>query len=90
MDLARGLTHLQDNFLQPIANTVDGINQLADLILTRYGQAGAQIACGILAGQLDHVTQRAGQHPANEHHKQAREEHWAFGAFWYVYDHPER
>ncbi len=41
MDISRGFAHLQHNFLQTAANAVDGIDQLAHLILTSGRQGSA-------------------------------------------------
>ena len=74
MDLTCSFANLQHNFLQAAADAVDGIDQLPDLVLARHGQAGAEIARGILPGKMDHVAQRPGQHPANKHHEQGCKE----------------
>ena len=70
MDLACGLANLQNNFLQAAADAVNGVDQLADLVLTRHGQAGTEIPCSILPGKMDHIAQRSGQHTANKDHEQ--------------------
>ena len=70
MDLACGLANLQNNFLQAAADAVNGVDQLADFVLTRHGQAGTEIPCSILPGKMDHIAQRPGQHAANKDHKQ--------------------
>ena len=70
MDLACGLAYLQDNFFQTTADPIDGVDKLANLILAGNGQAGTQIACRILSGKVNDVTQRARQHATNDDDKQ--------------------
>ncbi len=74
MDISRGFTHLQHDFLQPAANAVNGAYQLTHLILTGGWQSGAQIACGILFCQTNHIAQRACQPAADNKHEQHGEE----------------